>query len=649
MMRKIIISCFFTLFVTCNSFAQTMDCYVQSTNDLSKVPVTITLENPITKIVAFEANLEIFSYENEEIETIDGSVNDFIFRGTQLALYEDDDRWNGHTGLFAKGSEYFGLNALWMSITCNSYLDPFEGDKGPLITVFFDASSYPDGKYVVKMFDALCVDKDVNSIESPEVYASFTIQEGKVVGVYIDKNMAEEIDISEHELFFNSSEGYKLSAYVIPEAAKQDVTWSSTNPAVASVSKTGEVTPLTDGTTMIIATTADGTNLSDTCIVNVKFNYKATSITLSKSKLMLTTVGRQKLTATISPSQASQNVTWSSSNSDVATVDAEGKVVSVSQGTAMITATTTDGSNLSASCEVTVVYIDEEQSLYDHDNSMNCYVPSNSDLGRVPVTITLENPTTDIMAIEANLEIFSYKDGNLETIDGSVEDFIFKGRQASYEDDNRWTGHTGTFYKGTAYYGRNALWISVATRYTEPFEGNKGSIITVFFDASSYPDGNYVIKMFNALCVDKTATGFHNNNDVYAYFIVKNGQVENDISVILAKLYTLGVEIQDNNARAKGFVRQGSDKVVEQGFKYWKKTGKTSSPLYPQAEEGIPDDAMISNVDVDEKVLDATFKNLEYDSEYSYVTYAITSRGDVIYGEEKNFMVDKDPDSVVSI
>ena len=61
------------------------------------------------------------------------------------------------------------------------------------------------------------------------------------------------------------------------------------------------------------------------------------------------------LTETILPIVTSNKaVTWASSNSNIATVDTNGKVTAVSQGTANITATTTDGTNLSADCLITV-------------------------------------------------------------------------------------------------------------------------------------------------------------------------------------------------------------------------------------------------------------------------------------------------------
>lgn len=61
------------------------------------------------------------------------------------------------------------------------------------------------------------------------------------------------------------------------------------------------------------------------------------------------------MTATVLPDNTSnKKIVWSTSNSEVASVDENGLVTALTAGTTTITATTTDGSNLSASCEVTV-------------------------------------------------------------------------------------------------------------------------------------------------------------------------------------------------------------------------------------------------------------------------------------------------------
>lgn len=96
---------------------------------------------------------------------------------------------------------------------------------------------------------------------------------------------------------------------------------------------------------------------------------KVEGIELDKIEMSLEVGESQQLTATVTPDDAAEkSVAWSSSNENVAIVDQDGNVTAKAQGTAVITATTTDGSDLSASCNVSVtdpagvdtLYIDED-------------------------------------------------------------------------------------------------------------------------------------------------------------------------------------------------------------------------------------------------------------------------------------------------
>ncbi len=96
--------------------------------------------------------------------------------------------------------------------------------------------------------------------------------------------------------------------------------------------------------------------INSTATRKVEAPNLVTSISLNKQAMTLNLGEEYTLTATIFPDNADdKTVIWSSSNPEVATVDSQGKVTALTTGTAAITATTTDGSNLSASCEVTVV------------------------------------------------------------------------------------------------------------------------------------------------------------------------------------------------------------------------------------------------------------------------------------------------------
>ena len=133
------------------------------------------------------------------------------------------------------------------------------------------------------------------------------------------------------------------------------VSFSSSNTNIADVDFNGKVTAKSVGTATITATTNYFTTA--TCEVTVN-PILATSINLNTSSISLPIGSTQTLTATVLPTGASdKSVTWTSSNQNVATVNSSGKVTAKAIGNATITATTKDGSNLSASCAVTVTQV----------------------------------------------------------------------------------------------------------------------------------------------------------------------------------------------------------------------------------------------------------------------------------------------------
>lgn len=93
--------------------------------------------------------------------------------------------------------------------------------------------------------------------------------------------------------------------------------------------------------------------------IKIIIENPVTSITLNTEQLTMEYGTKEQLTATVAPDDADNlGLTWTSDNEEVATVDGSGLVTAVSEGTATITATANDGSDVSASCVVTVTFID---------------------------------------------------------------------------------------------------------------------------------------------------------------------------------------------------------------------------------------------------------------------------------------------------
>ena len=173
------------------------------------------------------------------------------------------------------------------------------------------------------------------------------------------------LDVTEAELGIGRT--LQLTATILPEdVSTHGVTWSSSNDAVAIVNEMGLVTALAEGETVITAATVDGTELTATCTMTV-VPVKAERIELNYTEDTVLKLGETlQFTATITPDDATdKTVTWSTSDENVATVDEEGLVTAVGIGEAIITATTADGTELSASCTITVEPILAESITLD--------------------------------------------------------------------------------------------------------------------------------------------------------------------------------------------------------------------------------------------------------------------------------------------
>ena len=153
-----------------------------------------------------------------------------------------------------------------------------------------------------------------------------------------------------------------ITATVLPaDAANKNLTWSSDNETVATVSQTGEVTAKANGTAKITAAAMDGSNVKAEARVIVNDpdaapEIKVTSIVLDPESLTFDKIGEEKMIeAQVKPSNASNlNVVWKSENEDIAKVSEEGVVTSVADGETKIIAEAADGSGVEAEAAVKV-------------------------------------------------------------------------------------------------------------------------------------------------------------------------------------------------------------------------------------------------------------------------------------------------------
>ena len=168
------------------------------------------------------------------------------------------------------------------------------------------------------------------------------------------KEYVSSITLSEHNKFLNVGASGTLIAEVGSDTAtNKNIVWSSSNNDICSVDQQGNIIGGTPGTAVITATAADGSGVSDSCIVRVV--NPVTSITVEPSTVRLLVGESVIVHANIYPEDASvKDVDWTSSDETIATVDEAGEIFALSTGKCKVTATSRDGNEVKGVCWVYV-------------------------------------------------------------------------------------------------------------------------------------------------------------------------------------------------------------------------------------------------------------------------------------------------------
>lgn len=146
-----------------------------------------------------------------------------------------------------------------------------------------------------------------------------------------------------------------LETNVLPvEVDNKKLTWTSLTPTIATITEDGTITGLKIGTAQVKVTTMDGSNISKIFDVLIT-GLPVSSISLP-TESSITKTDNQKLEYTVFPAASdNQKLKWSSNHTDIASVDEKTGVITAHKvGDAIITATATDGSEISASTTIHV-------------------------------------------------------------------------------------------------------------------------------------------------------------------------------------------------------------------------------------------------------------------------------------------------------
>ena len=154
----------------------------------------------------------------------------------------------------------------------------------------------------------------------------------------------ESVTLDWTAITLTEEESTVVTATVHPEnASDKSVSWSSSNPEIASVSE-GRIVAEKAGQAVITVTATDGNKTAECTVSVLERIFSVVSVSLDQTSASLTEGETLQLTATVSPDNATnKSISWTSSNASVATVSADGLVSAVAPGTATIRVTTADG------------------------------------------------------------------------------------------------------------------------------------------------------------------------------------------------------------------------------------------------------------------------------------------------------------------
>ncbi len=275
----------------------------------------------------------------------------------------------------------------------------------------------------------------VKAIKEGTVTITVTSSNGKVakctINVTNDDIELQKINLNTNEMTLKVGDSNQIIATISPENATfGNLTWTSSDESIAKVDANGVVKAIKEGTVTITVTSSNGKK--NTCKVIVKPNtIDVEKIEVNPTNINIENGSTVKISVNILPSNATdKTITWSSSDENIATVDANGVITAIKEGVVIITATSSNGKN--STCKVTVIpkVINAEDIVLDHDE-LTIKV---DDTAKLKAKV-LPDDTTDknvlwsssdenIATVNANGEIVGLKVGNVtitaKTIDGKV-------------------------------------------------------------------------------------------------------------------------------------------------------------------------------------------------------------------------------------
>ena len=195
------------------------------------------------------------------------------------------------------------------------------------------------------------------ALKTGEVTITATAQDGSGVKatcrVVVKNPMATQVVLNETQHSAIVDDVFTLTAKVMPEKAAQNVVWTMDKNNILQNMGGGKFKALKAGEVTITATAQDGSEVKATCHVTVK-NPMATQVVLNETQHNSIVDDVFTLTAKVMPEKAAQNVVWTMDKTNILQNMGNGKFKALKAGEVTITATAQDGSEMKATCHVTV-------------------------------------------------------------------------------------------------------------------------------------------------------------------------------------------------------------------------------------------------------------------------------------------------------
>lgn len=222
----------------------------------------------------------------------------------------------------------------------------------------------------------------------------------------------ESIILNSSEVTLNSDiPSYQLVATTTPDNCTDTISYESDNSSVAIVDSTGLITLVNDGSCVI--TVICGTQTATCLVVVENTSVDCESLALSETSITLNDKSQHDITATVTPDNCTYEVTWSSENEEIVTVDNGGHMTAVANGTTNIVATC--GSK-STSCSVTVSL--EEVNIPCTSIQLDSNTLTFTGIGSQTLmyTVTPENTTDTVTWSSDNESVATVNDGTVTAV-----------------------------------------------------------------------------------------------------------------------------------------------------------------------------------------------------------------------------------------